>query len=498
MAGVLNRCRVVFAAPGLLRLWCPHRDRRMRRGVWPTPLRSAAVPVRRCSSADGPSNAAPCASTDDTAAPSAPLPQAEPSSAKDRATGERRRRLFAKCGELNETVQAELRAEVARDVQDGVAAVPPLAPRGWRVLHTTGSSYITMSRLIKGGYVDSRAGGRGRGAPSTTTSADDTPRYRSVHDLVTGARPQHGPVPPPSPPHVEGSDDAAAAERRETWVLHRGRYTAAHPGSSSSGGGGGGVSHGAAVRYARSDTHVTVFAPFRSIDLATYDPRVDICEWTRFDVLVRKERPAEAAGDASAHTPTTPLEGQQAVWDEGRCMFARLACVNSELRVRSLFFVSHRLARALEEHAVFGKGEPLYLELLRRLRIDGARHASGSPTTVSAASPVNVFDAPAPTPATPAAATSRPGASSHSSSMLTSQFGLGGDYARSFAYGGPHLTELSKELREALSEYIMMDLGITSEVAEYVCQLQYFLEQEEYLGWLAQWGHLASTLRQTL
>ncbi|TPP50068.1 hypothetical protein CGC20_17075 [Leishmania donovani] len=366
-----------------------------------------------------------------TASPDPLPPQSDPTAVSERAALDQRRRLFAQCTELADVVQEELRAEVARDMKDGVAAVPPLAPSGWRVLHTTGSSYFTMSRLKKGCYVDSRALGRraNDNGDSPLPASDMVPRYRSVHDLVTGGG---------RPPRSAKRDDAAA--EREMWVLRRGRYTAAQDGqaapqrNSPAGDEGDCRQHGGsrrrdAVRYARSDMHITLFAPFRSLDLTLYNPRVGICEWTRFD-----------------------------------------------LRVRSLQFVSHKLARALEEHAVFGKGEPLYLEMLRRLPMDVSFHKpsqrrgssslerKAQPSTVSAASP----------------------------------FDRSGEYARTFAYAGPYITELSKELREALSEYIMMDVGITNEVAEYVCQMQFFLEQEEYVGWLAQWMQLAATLKQTL
>ncbi|CAC9466363.1 conserved hypothetical protein [Leishmania infantum JPCM5] len=450
-----------------------------------------------------------------TASPDPLPPQSDPTAVSERAALDQRRRLFAQCTELADVVQEELRAEVARDMKDGVAAVPPLAPSGWRVLHTTGSSYFTMSRLKKGCYVDSRAVGRraNDNGDSPLPASDMVPRYRSVHDLVTGGG---------RPPRSAKRDDAAA--EREMWVLRRGRYTAAQDGqaapqrNSPAGDEGDCRQHGGsrrrdAVRYARSDMHITLFAPFRSLDLTLYNPRVGICEWTRFDVLIRKERPkAAAAAAASRSSPllATTLEGQQEVWDEGRCMFLRLAYVNGELRVRSLQFVSHKLARALEEHAVFGKGEPLYLEMLRRLPMDVSFHKpsqrrgssslerKAQPSTVSAASPVNVFDAPEPTPATPAAAAPRTVSSFNSARVLTSQFDRSGEYARTFAYAGPYITELSKELREALSEYIMMNVGITNEVAEYVCQMQFFLEQEEYVGWLAQWMQLAATLKQTL
>ncbi|KPI89674.1 hypothetical protein ABL78_1167 [Leptomonas seymouri] len=413
-------------------------------------------------------------------------PQTEPTTEHARAALQRRRQLFDRCTALHNVVQEELRAEVARDMKDGVAAVPPLASAGWRVLHPTGSNYFTMTRVESGYDTDGRHAAAGAGAAAAGTSS--APRYRSVHDMMTGRWRSR----PPS------------SQQRGTPLLHE---------SARGGGGSGGV------RYTRSETHITLFAPFRTLDLTLYDPRVDICEWSRFDVLVRKSKPATATTPASnpAHSsspphslrqqqqqPVVPLQGQQEIWDEGRCMFLRLACVNSELRIRSVQFVSNKLARALEEHAVFGKGEPLYRELLRRQRRERVVvRAEGKDRWHTAASPLNVFDAPGSTSSASAASTVLEDpllsvASADGANVLTSQFNRNGEYARTFAYPGPYLTDLSKELREALHEYVLLNLGITSDVAEYVCQMQFFLEQEEYIGWLAQWGQLASTLQKAL
>lgn len=442
--------------------------------------------------------------------PSDAVPRVEPTSAAARAALEQRRALFAHCTTLEAVVDAELHAEVARDMADGVAAVPPLAPSGWRVVHSAGTSFFTMSRVLHGGYLergvvrsDAPGSTDGRGGAAPSPPAGGLPRYRSVHDMMTGAAGGRG----GGGAHAGGrTHRSAEATTQDLWVLRRGRYVAAEAAAADTDKDEH-VRGGAVPCVARSDTHVTLFAPFRTLDLTVFDPRVDICEWTRFDALVRKVRPA------SASSPPSPVlsvpEGQQEVWDEGRCMFARLACVNGELRLRSVQFVSHRIARALEEHAVFGKGEPLYLELLRRLPGVAAAgtgkraRAAGTSTSAmatSAASPVHYYDAPDAATPTPAAAATASGSSiaADSASVLTTQFDRNGEYARSFVYGGPYLTELSKELREALTEYVMMDLGVTSEVAEYVCQLQYFLEQEEYVSWLARWGQLATNLKRTL
>lgn len=436
---------------------------------------------------------ATCASHAEPAGQTA-SPQTEPASAEARAALKRRRQLFSSCTALNDVVQAELRAEVARDITDGVAAVPPLAPAGWRVLHPTGSSYFTMTRVKHGRYAKSRP--RGGGGSAEESCNDSVPRYRSVHDIMTGrsSSPQHTPQ--------QQQHQHQQQKRGPHWL-------SPHNGGEDNG-----------VRYARSDTHITIFAPFRTLDLTLFDPTVDICEWTRFDVLVRKTKPAmnaTASGAAAMSSaissasfplsqPLTPLQGQQETWDEGRCIFLRLACANSELRIRSLQFVSNTLARALEKHAVFGKGEPLYLELLRRLRREQTvgRQGRQGDRWYSAVSTLHLFDAPGSAAAAPAGATTLhdpllSGASGNTSdAVLTSRFDRSGEYARTFAYAGPYLTELSRELREALQEYVMVHLGITNEVAEYVCQMGFFLEQEEYVGWLAQWGQLASKLQQTL
>lgn len=412
-------------------------------------------------------------------------PKTEPTSEAARVALEARRRLFNCSTALHDVADAEMRAEVERDMTDGVAAVPPLSPAGWRVVHPSGANFFTMTRVQSGGYMGT---GDGNAAANAAARAEEArmspPRYRSVHDVMSGRHIPRPSAPPPPPPR------SAAVSA----LVGRGNDS----GSGS-------------VRYARSDLHVTLFAPFRTLDITLFDPTVAICEWTRFDVLVRKTRPATSSRDSVHGGPATPLVGQQEVWDEGRCLFLRLACVNGELRIRSLQCLSQKLARALEEHAVFGKGEPLYLELLRRQRRERTvRRAGKRDRWQTAVSPVRVMDAPETAavaaaaaaqtslsvPLDPLAGTST--TSDAASHLLLSQFDRSGEYARTFAYGGPYVTELSKEMREALLEYVMLNVGITNEVAEYVCQMQFFLEQEEYVGWMAQWGQLASTLRRTL
>lgn len=70
-----------------------------------------------------------------------------------------------------------------------------------------------------------------------------------------------------------------------------------------------------------------------------------------------------------------------------------------------------------------------------------------------------------------------------------------GDFARSMVYHGPHCSSLSAELQDGLLQYLSDNLGINNGVVEYVCQMQYFIEQEEYMGWLARLGLIAQRIR---
>lgn len=487
----------------------------------------------------------------------------------------RRRALYVSAVELHNAVQAEVRAEVARDSQDGAAAVPPLAPRGWAVRHTPGASFFTMSRSL---YPSQHRGASGpRGLEELSNDNDDNssssvPRYRSVHDTQLAAQQtrksglRHRRLQSDSsssPP----SEAASTAEKSQTdgvarlpssalneeadgsgkgpvWTLHKGRY---HRGTDEAPPSGPRT----AATVVRSDVHVTVFAPFRVQDLSFYDPTVSICEWSCFDVLVQKSAPAmspQPTKQQQQQQQKHMLIGQQRIWDQRESLLLRLASVNSELRVRSVQLLSTSTAVALRDYAVFGKGEPLFLELLRRQRaITQRRLQSTSRRQLQRKQryrgcvSVGVDDTAYDEPLTAASSLSsiREGSDEHVNAavtLATSAGGAGrgsrvrrlsdpiaaastaplrmddealgeflcgsfdavGDVARSLCYAGPYVTELSKELRDALLTYVMSDLGVSAELVEYVCQMQYFLEQEEYMRWLARLGHVASAVQRSV
>ncbi|CAD2219629.1 hypothetical protein AGDE_09280 [Angomonas deanei] len=314
---------------------------------------------------------------------------------------------------LRRKVSAELTAEVERDTVEGVMAIPPLAPRGWHVHHTSGSNYFTMQQTIRRQKAQER---------------------KEI-----------------------GKEDSR-------WVLQKGgKYQPSEETPKPT--------------AVRSDTSVSIFAPFRVQDLSMADYNVPLVEWSVFDVMVRKTNPTKRK------SPTIPT-GQEKVWDTNLTLFLQLASVNSELRIRRAFFLTDDAARKLEEQTNFGAGDPIYRELLSRVvgaavssqadafqrkqlqrRTDGEK--GSDERKVSAAS----TDAP-----------------------LLRQFGLNGDYARTLLYNGPYVSELSNELKDAFLSYIMNELGISSEVVEYICQTQYHMEQEEYMGWLGSWDSFATEL----
>lgn len=423
--------------------------------------------------------------------------QREPPTATEREALQQRRRLYTTARALGDVVQSELKAEVARDVRDGVAAVPPLAPSGWAVSHFAGQRYFTMTKRGRngGGYPYQLHPTEQRYHPlmrEAEVEDSATPQYRSINDEMRGLTSHN------SATNSTSSSDAAQQKQvadgstaSEKLILRGGRYAAEA--------GDDGLQRGR-VDVMRSDIDVTVFAPFRTVDLSFFDATVDVSEWVGFDVLVQKRKPMTAG--ASRRSPTL-LQGQREVWDTQRAMFFRLACVNGDLRIRSLQFVSEPLARALDEYAVFGSGEPLYQELLRRQWAEHQRRNSkrASSTTHTRASPLQAFDAPdtftKPAISSANAAQTGQRAEALASSLLISRFDRCAEYARLFAYGGPYISDLSKELRDVLMDFLINAVGITVDVSEYVCQLQYFLEQEEYMGWLAQWGQLAASLQRS-
>lgn len=124
----------------------------------------------------------------------------------------------------------------------------------------------------------------------------------------------------------------------------------------------------------RSDIHLTIYAPFRVLDLSLLDPDVSICEWSCFDLFVHKTPPSHYDHFTSLHKSEHhynnidtvgknkyKLQGQQRIWDDQECLFVRLAAVNSELRIRGIQFISSSVARSINEYAFFGQsGDPYY------------------------------------------------------------------------------------------------------------------------------------------
>ncbi|CCW61833.1 unnamed protein product [Phytomonas sp. EM1] len=434
----------------------------------------------------------------------------------------RRRQLYNHAVALKEVIAEEMRAEVARDSVDGAAAVPPLPPAGWAVHHTPGSGFFLMSTTLKPPSGDPSKEGEDRD--------ENEPRYRSIHDenlqhLLQRAQ------------HVRSP--ASSSSSFPTRFLREG---------------------GSRVEVVRSQTHLTLFAPFRVQDLSYYDPAVSICEWAAFDVLVRKTPPSHTStlpsrdeidrqtehsmhsipeetsdnpsrmrenwgGERGSPRDRVLLRGQQRVWEQRECMYLRLASVNSELRIRSVQFLSARLARAMEEFAVFGHGDPFFGGLLRSFNALQPRHAGfqgrkgkrreGGEGVVAG---VGEYDAPMdrwrqrkretaaggekgtslnlPFSSPPSFLPSLSLLTYPREKLLMECWNYTGEVARTLAYGGPYLTDLSKELHDAFLTYLMSDLRINHTLAEYVCQMQFFLEQEEYMGWLARWQVMADTLQR--
>ena len=147
--------------------------------------------------------------------------------------------------------------------------------------------------------------------------------------------------------------------------------------------------------------------------------------------------------DPSFHEPTVDL----CEWVPFDCLvcrpqasslFLRLASVNSELRIRTVQHISRTAVAALGSHV-----------------------ATFLPMPIAKGGEANKLD--------------------------IHRFGVQGDYLRTLLYSGPTMTEMSAEFREQLMNYVTgSSIGITPEVVEYVCQMLYFAEQDEYMRWLGR------------
>ncbi|KAF5217771.1 hypothetical protein ECC02_009344 [Trypanosoma cruzi] len=421
----------------------------------------------------------------------------------ERSVGEKDelRSLRLSARTLRDAAEREIKAEIERDSRDGVAAIPPLPPSGWKVQHPAGSNYFVMTRTLRGG---------------AKSAEQQTRRYRSVHDVFLKAlkenqrqkvlrvpkqreekeeeQQQQGLQGQMQEQARNGMDDVASSSSLQSRGSFK-KMVVDYTGQNQ---------HRAVLREMtasndaehvdRMDVCLTVFAPFRVYDPSFHDPTVDICEWSSFDVLVRKKKAGEKQG-SGGRTNNALNSLAQLVHDRALCMFVRLASVNSEMRIRFIQFLSINEAQALEEHACFGRGEPGFLELMRRRRQMRARtrpfrslRRYDEPLTLLHEAP-DTQDA---SSTSPLAIGLQQGSRGSAYELLTECFDSTGEYSRTLCYSGPYLSELSKEMMGALQDYLQGDLALSQELCEYVCQMQFFLEQEEYMAWLGRLRHVAT------
>ncbi|RNF04945.1 uncharacterized protein Tco025E_07891 [Trypanosoma conorhini] len=399
---------------------------------------------------------------------------------------------------LRGATEAEIKAEVERDSRDGVAAVPPLPPSGWNVQHPAGSNYFVMTKTLCGGAKSAELHKR---------------RYQSVHDSFLQA------VKESQRQNMLRDQKRKQRQQQQQKRPREQQAQAQHRLAAISGGESLQATslsqkmvvdysgenqrramlremetpHGAEV-VERMDVHLTVFAPFRVYDPSLQDPTVDICEWSSFDVLVRKTTPADGRGSEGG--TRSPLNSVAPFVEESAlCMLVRLASVNSEMRIRFIQFLSRHEAQALEEHVCFGQGEPGFLELMRRRRQVGAATRPFRSLRRYDEPLAQLQEVPAGQKAlagNPLNLNSQQGACGTAYELLTGCFDSNGEYSRTLCYSGPYLSELSKEMMEVIQGYLQGDLAISTELCEYVCQMQYFLEQEEYMAWLGRLRHVAT------
>ncbi|ORC86076.1 uncharacterized protein TM35_000301160 [Trypanosoma theileri] len=432
---------------------------------------------------------------------------------------------------LRDAAEREIKAEIERDSRDGTAAIPPLPPLGWKVQHPAGSNYFVMTHTLLGGVKSAELHAR---------------RYQSVHDVFLQAMKEK-----------QGREGKQRHDTTQT-TYPSGNSTAGDSNKSYSNstrmtvGYDKGNKRSAVLRdmmdteepsgVKRADVHLTLFTPFRVYDPSSHDPTVSICEWSSFDLLVRKtvvknrnrknmnsntnsgSSNGNSNKDDGSRVAENPLESMAHLVEEsGLCLFVRLASVDSEMRIRSVQLLSRRQAQSLEEHVCFGKGEPIFLELLHSYRqpnnttrpLRSVRRYD-DPLTLTHSEEVKARrDGIEATSSIAAVAAANNNNNSDNNNnvnnnyvsstavsygdgyeLLVNCFDSGGEYSRALCYNGPCVSELSKEMIVALHEYLQGDLGISSELCEYVCQMQFFLEQEEYMSWLGRVRHLASVVSQ--
>lgn len=362
--------------------------------------------------------------------------------------------------EIARITHRELRAEALRDAKDGNAAIPPLTPIGWSVEHDPGTRFFFMRKNIP--YFSSDGSSRG-----DLSFRERKPQFRSILEEAL-QRHQESNAREDKNSGRNGSRESKLRKKylRE-YLPHRGTDLQASMSSLDS-------SH-----YQRLDTQLTLYVPFQVQDLSLVDPTIPITEWCCFDLYVRKIPSSLAC----------LLPHQRRVWDDRECMIFRLASVQSELRIRSVQFLSRQTERKLGESAAFGQGDPLWLAVNARRRQHQQRRAQAEQQERSMTgtdSPKKMIQ-------------KKPLTALYTDPRMTLQFlddqTQLGDFARSMVYHGPHCSSLSAELQDGLLQYLSDNLGINNEVVEYVCQMQYFIEQEEYMGWLARLGLAVRRIR---
>lgn len=205
-----------------------------------------------------------------------PSLEQHPPSPSDTATPPRTVSLLQSEKTLAEVCRAEIHQEELRDALEGVPAIAPMVPPGW-VMEPRGSAsnFFVLTRRR-----------------ATSNSSLEDGHMLTSHRVFR------------------------SKQEEEIEAIHRDlapRTTT--PSSSSS------LRNARASSPARSTTNdddcVQIFCPMRTLDPSLHDASVDLCEWTVFDVIVRK--PLQRTADV---------------------LYVSLASANSELRVRSVQVLS--------------------------------------------------------------------------------------------------------------------------------------------------------------
>jgi hypothetical protein len=316
--------------------------------------------------------------------------------------------------QMSHVCRAELREEELRDAVQGVQAIAPMVPPGWSMEpRGTSTNYFILTRNTLGSSSTGRHS-KGDDDEGGTVMLSHR-RFRSrqqeaIEEMerdLAARRQLSNRSPMRKPPSLASNRRSAA---RESLLPVR--------------------------------PSVQIFCPMRTIDPSLHDSSVDLCEWTAFDVLVRKQGESPSSSDSKNNN------------NVGTCvrtadaLMLSMASVNSELRIRSAQVLSPKQAQTAMS--------PKRLE--DSLGVEGVSH-------MSVLSPAVALDA-------------------------VTAFDLSGEYYRDTQlYKGPLLSELSKPMQDELYAYVHNVLGVTAELREFIAQMLFVLEQEAYTAWLAQVDH---------